>query len=156
MTARITELPTGSKNISSDLSAAQSSGHKEPHPERVGGYLLVVDDNDSIRNMLCLHLRRRAYRLAAAVNGQQALDLIGKESFDLVLLDIDMPEMNGLDVLKAIRDKHSPAELPVVMVTANTRSEEIVGALNLGANDYLTKPIDFPVALARINTLLSH
>ena len=156
MTASITKLLPDVENTSCDLSTGQSSGRNESQSESLGGYLLVVDDNESIRNMLCLHLKRRGYRLAAAVNGRQALDVIGRESFDLVLLDIDMPEMNGLDVLKAIRDKYSPAELPVVMVTANTRSEEIVGALNLGASDYLTKPIDFPVALARINTLLSH
>ncbi len=137
-------------------SVSEASGNSNDSAGTLNGHLLVVDDNDSIRNMLCLHLRRRGYQLSAVVNGREALESIRKASFDLVLLDIDMPEMNGLEVLKAIREKHSSAELPVVMVTANTQSEEIVGALNLGANDYLTKPIDFPVAMARINTLLSH
>jgi diguanylate cyclase (GGDEF)-like protein/PAS domain S-box-containing protein len=74
---------------------------------------------------------------------------------DLVLLDIEMPEISGLDALKTLRDHYSPGELPIIMVTAKTQSEDIVKALDLGANDYLTKPIDFPVAVARIGTQLS-
>ena len=155
MSSNVVEVPDN-ESTSLDGPDSQNLSPKDSGPAGLGGYLLVVDDNDSIRNMLCLHLKRKGYQLAAAVNGRQALELVGKENFDLVLLDIDMPELNGLEVLKVIRQKHSSAELPVVMVTANTRSEEIVGALSLGASDYLTKPIDFPVAIARINTLLSH
>ena len=118
--------------------------------------LLVVDDNETIRDVLCLHLRRKGYRVITAQDGRRALELMGKEDFDLVLLDIEMPEMNGLEVLQRIRQRYSATELPVVMVTAKSLSEEIVDALELGANDYVTKPIDFPVALARIRTLLSH
>jgi diguanylate cyclase (GGDEF)-like protein/PAS domain S-box-containing protein len=73
-----------------------------------------------------------------------------------VLLDIEMPEVSGFDALQSLRDCYSPTDLPVIMVTAKDQSEDILRALNLGANDYLTKPIDFPVALARINRQLSH
>jgi len=66
-----------------------------------------------------------------------------------------MPEVSGFDALKMLRKDYSPSELPVIMVTARNQREDIVRALNLGANDYLTKPIDFPVALARIGTQLS-
>jgi diguanylate cyclase (GGDEF)-like protein/PAS domain S-box-containing protein len=143
---------------STTIEALDSPGlsRKNDGSQCPSGYLLVVDDNESIRKLLCLHLERKGYRLVSAVEGRQALELVGQDNFDLVLLDIDMPGMSGLEVLKMIRQRYSSAELPVVMVTATTRSEEIVGALNLGASDYLTKPIDFPVALARINTLMSH
>src|SRR6266699_4026901 len=67
-----------------------------------------------------------------------------------------MPEISGLDALKTLREHYSPDELPIIMVTAKTQSDDIVTALDLGANDYLTKPIDFPVAVARIGTQLSH
>src|SRR5437660_1257585 len=67
-----------------------------------------------------------------------------------------MPEISGLDALKTLREAYSPIELPVIMVTAKNQSEDIVKALDMGANDYLTKPIDFPVAVARIGTQLSH
>jgi CheY-like chemotaxis protein len=72
-----------------------------------------------------------------------------------VLLDIEMPEISGFDALKMLRKDYSPSQLPIIMVTARNQREDIVRALNLGANDYLTKPIDFPVALARIGTQLS-
>ena len=75
---------------------------------------------------------------------------------DLVLLDIEMPQISGLDALKTLREHYSAAELPIIMVTAKNQSDDIVTALDLGANDYLTKPIDFPVAVARIGTQLSH
>ncbi len=73
----------------------------------------------------------------------------------MVLLDVMMPEMNGLQVLQSIRAEHTPAELPVIMVTAKTQSEDLVEAFQLGANDYITKPVDMPIALARIATQMS-
>jgi diguanylate cyclase (GGDEF)-like protein/PAS domain S-box-containing protein len=75
---------------------------------------------------------------------------------DLVLLDIEMPEISGLDALLTLRGTYTSTELPIIMATAKDQSEDIVNALSLGANDYLTKPIDFPVALARIRTQLAH
>jgi DNA-binding response OmpR family regulator len=66
-----------------------------------------------------------------------------------------MPGVSGLEALKTLREAYSPIELPIIMVTAKNQSEDIVKALDLGANDYLTKPVDFPVALARIATQLS-
>ena len=81
---------------------------------------------------------------------------IKETEFDLVLLDIEMPGVSGLDALVAIRKTYSPIQLPVIMVTARSHSEDIVNGLELGANDYITKPVDFPVALARIHTQLSH
>jgi len=84
------------------------------------------------------------------------LERVKQDRTDLVLLDIEMPEVSGLDALKTLREAYSAIELPVIMVTAKNQSDDIVRALDLGANDYLTKPIDFPVAVARIGTQLSH
>jgi diguanylate cyclase (GGDEF)-like protein/PAS domain S-box-containing protein len=84
------------------------------------------------------------------------LQRIQEEPVDLVLLDVEMPGISGLDALQTLRECYSPIQLPIIMVTAKDQSEDIIKALNLGANDYLTKPIDFPVALARIRTQLSH
>ena len=118
-------------------------------------HILVVDDNEMNRDMLSRRLKRRDYRVDMAEDGQQALDLIDKESFDLVLLDIMMPGLSGYDVLKKVRETRSPSELPIIMATAKGEGEDIVAAFKLGANDYVTKPIDFPVALVRIETQLS-
>jgi DNA-binding response OmpR family regulator len=116
--------------------------------------LLVVDDNEMNRDMLSRRLSRRKHTVITAENGQQALDLIDKESFDVILLDIMMPGISGIEVLKIIRQSYSASELPVIMVTAKGDSDDVVSALKLGANDYVIKPLDFPVVLARVETQL--
>jgi adenylate cyclase len=119
------------------------------------GSLLVVDDNPMNRDMLARRLTRRGYTVTVAEDGYQALAMIEAQPFDLVLLDIMMPGISGLDVLKAIRQRYAVTDLPVIMATAKDQSEDIVAALQLGANDYVTKPLDFPVVLARTQTQLS-
>jgi len=118
--------------------------------------LLIVDDNEMNRDMFARRLARKGYVIGLAENAQELLQRVKQDAVDLVLLDIEMPEISGLDALKTLREHYSPAELPIIMVTAKTQSDDIVKALDLGANDYLTKPIDFPVAVARIGTQLSH
>jgi class 3 adenylate cyclase/CheY-like chemotaxis protein len=119
------------------------------------GRLLVVDDNEMNRDLLSRRLSARGYTVALAQDGTEALERIDAEPFDLVLLDVMMPGLSGFDVLKIVRGKHSRGDLPIIMVTAKDQSEDIVHALRLGANDYVTKPIDFAVALARTDAHLS-
>ncbi|PYQ49522.1 MAG: adenylate/guanylate cyclase domain-containing response regulator [Acidobacteria bacterium] len=120
-----------------------------------GGTLLVVDDNELNRDMLSRRLRSRGYEVVTAEDGQNALDLVKSRRFDLILLDIMMPVLSGLDVLKVIRATYSVAELPIIMATAKDQGTDVVEALRMGANDYVTKPLDFPVVLARAETQLS-
>src|SRR5882724_4224241 len=117
--------------------------------------LLIVDDNEMNRDMLARRLARKGYEIAVTESAHELLERVKLDGTDLVLLDIEMPEVSGLDALKTLREAYSAIELPIIMVTAKDQSEDIVKALNLGANDYLTKPIDFPVALARIRTQAS-
>ena len=123
-------------------------------PERTHGRLLVVDDNEMNRDMLSRRLERKGYSVAVAADGGKALEMMAAEEFDLVLLDIMMPGISGLQVLKEVRRNHTLADLPVIMATARTESVDIVDALKLGANDYVTKPLDFPVVLARVASQL--
>lgn len=116
---------------------------------------LIVDDNEMNRDMLSRRLERHGHTTTVAEDGVKALELIKAQVFDLVLLDIGMAGMDGIEVLKTIRQTHSAVELPIIMVTAKAQSQDVVQALSLGANDYVSKPIDFPVALARINTQLA-
>ena len=118
--------------------------------------LLIVDDNEMNRDMLARRLARNGYVVDVADGARQLPQRLERDAVDLVLLDIEMPEVSGLDALKTLRDQYSAIQLPIIMVTAKSQSEDIVKALSLGANDYLTKPIDLPVALARIGTQLSH
>ncbi len=117
--------------------------------------MLVVDDNPENREVLARRLQRRGYTVAEAENGARALELAAAAEFDVVLLDVMMPVMDGLETLRRLREGRSVAELPVIMTTAKGESDDVVEALGMGANDYVTKPINFPVALARIETQLS-
>ena len=114
------------------------------------GSLLVVDDNEFNRDALSRRLRQKGFDVIVAVDGEEALELVANGAFHLILLDVEMPGMNGLDVLTHLRDHHSRIDLPIIMVTARSQGPDIVEALSRGANDYITKPIDFAVALARI------
>jgi diguanylate cyclase (GGDEF)-like protein/PAS domain S-box-containing protein len=118
--------------------------------------VLIVDDSEPNRDALSRRLARQGFAVATASTGDAALRLAASQAFDLVLLDVEMPGISGLDVLGRLRDTRSQTELPVIMVTARTQGADIVEAFRLGANDYVTKPIDFQVALARIRTHLSH
>jgi sigma-B regulation protein RsbU (phosphoserine phosphatase) len=117
--------------------------------------ILVVDDEELNREGLTRRLQRHGYEVTAARTGREAVELLGERRFDLVLLDIMMPGMNGLEVLKFLRRVDSLIDLPIIMVTARGESEDVVEALELGANDYVTKPLDFPVVLARVRTQLA-
>ncbi|WP_372369863.1 protein kinase [Candidatus Uabimicrobium sp. HlEnr_7] len=121
-----------------------------------GANILVVDDNEMNRDMLSRRLKRKKFSVLTAASGLEAVELVNKHNFDLILLDINMPGMNGIEALQEIRQKFSMTELPVVMVSARYQSEDIAWALENGANDYITKPVDFVIAMARINTHLSY
>jgi diguanylate cyclase (GGDEF)-like protein len=114
--------------------------------------ILIVDDISDNRAILTRRFQRRGFDVVEADNGLTAIELIDKEPFDLVLLDVMMPGIDGIETLKRIRNQRSASALPVIMVTAKSESGNIVDALELGANDYVTKPVDFAVALARVNT----
>ena len=140
-------------------SAAPAASHPPRDPERNSvaggkGRLLIVDDVLENREILKRRLERHGFHATVAGGGLEALDLIEHEAFDLVLLDMMMPDIGGLEVLARIRSKYSPGVLPVIMVTAKSQSEDVVDALNRGANDYITKPVDFSIALARVLTQL--
>src|SRR5690349_5133495 len=102
------------------------------------GSLLVVEDDDLIREMLARRLRGKGYEVTVAPSGERALDLIRERPFDLVMLDVVMPGLSGLEVLSALRQAHPATDLPVIMATARNRGADVVEALRLGANDYVT------------------
>ncbi len=115
----------------------------------------MVDDEEMNRNLLSRRLERSGFHVEVAAGGAEALRKIGGTVYDLVLLDQMMPEKSGSDVLRELRLDHSASDLPVIMVTAVTDSGRVAEALDLGANDYITKPVDFTIALARIRSQLS-
>jgi len=117
--------------------------------------ILVVDDNELNREILVERLCERGYQVTEAADGSEALAELEARNFDLVVLDIMMPGLDGFTVLQRIRAKHSLVELPVIMATARGDRSDVVEALQKGANDYVIKPLDFAVAVARIETHLA-
>jgi sigma-B regulation protein RsbU (phosphoserine phosphatase) len=114
--------------------------------------LLLVDDDDIIRNLLARYLERNGFVVQGVSDGKEALACIERGGHELVLLDVLMEGMGGLELLSAVRQHHSATDLPIIMATSLDRSQDVVEALDLGANDYVTKPFDFPVVLARVQT----
>jgi len=112
--------------------------------------LLVVDDNEMNRDMLGRRLQRQGYRVTMAVDGRQALEFIAQEPFDLVLLDIMLPVMNGYQVLEHLKADQSLSHIPVIITTALDESDGKAKCMELGAEDYLTKPFNPVILKSRI------
>lgn len=129
---------------------AQQSDSPDSPPRRI----LVVDDNAMNRDLLSRRLEKRDFHVDTAEDGAAALAWLDSNPCDLVLLDIMMPGISGLEVLDRIRETRDGTELPIIMATAKGEQSDIVGALRAGANDYVTKPLEFPVVLARVNAQL--
>lgn len=114
--------------------------------------ILIVDDIADNRHILARRFTRLGYRIMQAPSGDVALQLIDQYDFAAILLDIEMPGRNGFEVLTQVRKTRSDSDLPIIMVTARADGTDIAKAIELGANDYITKPVDFVAALARVKT----
>lgn len=134
------------------MNAAADIEEDGPARVKLPPRVLIVDDNLENCELLARRLRRERFDVVQVTSGRKALELIDPASFDLALVDVIMPDINGIEVLRTVRTRHSVTAFPMIMVTGRRESEDIVEALALGANDYVTKPIDFAVVLARINT----
>jgi class 3 adenylate cyclase len=120
----------------------------------ISGRLLVVDDNDFNRDVLARRLERQGHTVLQAVNGKLALELLADADFDVILLDILMPEMNGLEVLERLKADDRWRHLPVIMVSALNDIDGVAHCLTLGADDYLPRPYNQAILRARIDALL--
>ncbi len=116
--------------------------------------VLIVDDDPVNLRVLRNHLSLDHYSVREASSGRAALELIGVEPFDLVLLDVMMPGLSGYEVCRIVRQTFSTSQLPVIMLTAKNRIPDLVAGLESGANDYLVKPFDSRELLARTRTMI--
>ena len=117
--------------------------------------ILLVDDSDFDRKILARALASKSQcKIREASSSGQCLEILDKEKIDIVLLDIMMPDMDGNELLAKIREKSNPVELPIIMITGKTESTDVINSLKLGANDFISKPVNFEVALMRITTHL--
>ncbi|MEO0473287.1 MAG: ATP-binding protein, partial [Bacteroidota bacterium] len=119
-------------------------------------HILAVDDEPINQQVLKNHLSTEEYFVTTVMNGQEALEALERgEHFDLVLLDVMMPQMSGFEVCQKIRERYLPSELPVIMLTAKNQVADLVQGLSQGANDYIVKPFSKQELLARIKTHLN-
>jgi two-component system phosphate regulon response regulator PhoB len=117
--------------------------------------VLIVEDEKDIADLMALHLKREAIEVEIAENGEQAFSLIAKDHFSLLVLDWMLPGVSGLDICKKIRqDQGALKSIPILLVTARAQTTDIVLGLEMGADDYITKPFDLQVFLARVRALL--
>ncbi|HKS95244.1 MAG TPA: response regulator transcription factor [Terriglobia bacterium] len=115
------------------------------------GRILVVDDDSQIRRVMRATLTARGYEVNDARSGEAALDRLREQAYDLVLLDMNMPGVDGLETCRAIR---AGSEVPLIMLTVRNTEQDKVDALDAGADDYITKPFGTPELLARIRAAL--
>src|SRR5437667_4769829 len=125
-----------------------------PSPSIPASSLLVVDDNSMNRIMLSRYITKLGYQATLAENGRQALDKLGNEPFDLVLLDVQMPEMDGYQVLEHLKADPGLRDIPVIMISAVEETESVVRCIELGAQDYLPKPFNPVLLHARLTACL--
>ena len=118
------------------------------------GRILVVDDDSQIRRVMRATLAARSYQVGDVRTGEEALRRLRSETYDVVLLDMNMPGMNGLETCRAMRTGQSGSDLAIIMLTVRNTEQDKIEALDAGADDYVTKPFSMPELLARIRAAL--
>ncbi len=114
--------------------------------------ILLVEDDPDITKLLNLHFRRQSFRFTSCSNGEEAMDKVSHQNFDLIMLDVTLPDINGMYLCKKLRE--SKVSTPIMMLTCRGEETDKVLALELGANDYMTKPFGILELTARIQLLL--
>jgi two-component system phosphate regulon response regulator PhoB len=114
---------------------------------------LIVEDERDVRDLMSLHLKREGVDVAAVENGEEALRLLAVEKFALVVLDWMLPGVSGLEICKRLRSSVQTERASILMVTARADSADVIAGLDAGADDYITKPFELPVFLARVRAL---
>ncbi len=129
-----------------------TSSHEKTDPSK--GRALVVEDEPNIRELISLHLGLEGLHVTTAVDGESALKLAGSDPFDVVVLDLMLPKIDGVTVCRAIRREGSNTDVPILMLTAKREENDKVVGLESGADDYLTKPFGVRELVARVRALL--
>ncbi|HEU5347334.1 MAG TPA: response regulator transcription factor [Ktedonobacterales bacterium] len=133
------------------MNQQRSSGHMDNQPLQ---RLLVVDDEMAITNVIRLGMEHAGFQVSCAAEGYHALDMAQRLKPDLVILDVMLPDLDGFEVCRRLRENQATINIPILMLTAKDEVRDRVQGLNIGADDYLTKPFDMAELLARVRALL--
>jgi DNA-binding response OmpR family regulator len=115
-------------------------------------HILVVDDNPDNLQVVSGYLKEKGYKLALALNGRNALDVVNSTKIDLILLDVMMPDMDGFEVCSKLKANNLTREIPVIFLTAKVETDDVVKGFNCGGVDYITKPFRKEELFVRVNT----
>ena len=118
------------------------------------GKILIVDDEEDILTLLEYNLQKEGHRTVGVKTGEAALQLVEEENPDLIILDLMLPEIDGLEVCRILKSNEKTSDIPIIMLTAKGEEADIVVGLEIGADDYVTKPFSPRVLLARVKALL--
>ncbi|HID94796.1 MAG TPA: response regulator [Candidatus Latescibacteria bacterium] len=118
------------------------------------GKILIVDDEEDILTLLAYNLQKEGYRTVGVKTGEAALQLVEEENPDLIILDLMLPEIDGLEVCRILKSNEKTSAIPIIMLTAKGEEADIVVGLEMGADDYVTKPFSPRVLSARVKALL--
>ncbi|MBD3426519.1 MAG: response regulator [Candidatus Omnitrophica bacterium] len=154
--ARLARGDTTLEEIDRGVGAAEPETESSAEEKRRHGNtsVLVADDEKDVRKILSKRLQTEGYEVIEAVNGREAVELASRERPDVIIMDVMMPEMDGLEATKQLRSRLETAVIPIVMLTAKKDKESELAGLDAGADDYLTKPYDKDKLLARVKILL--
>ncbi len=132
----------------------QAGRKRDPERKKsVNGTILVIEDEENIRDFIATSLRAQEYKAVDAKSAKEGIALAASLCPDLILLDLGLPDMDGMEVIRSVR---AWSELPIVVISARTQEKEKVTALDLGADDYITKPFGISELMARVRTALRH
>lgn len=116
--------------------------------------ILVVDDEEDILELVQFNLQREGYNIKTAASGEKALEMINEESPDLIVLDLMLPGIDGLEITKRLKGDYNKMDIPIIMLSAKGEEADVVTGLELGADDYVTKPFSPRVLVARVKAVL--
>ena len=117
--------------------------------------ILLIEDNEMNRDMLSRRLQRKGHDVAMAVDGRQGIEMAQSGAYDLILMDMSLPELDGWETTRHLRDLPATQRIPIIALTAHAMAGDREKALEAGCDDYDTKPVDMPRLLSKIDTLLS-
>ena len=144
---------TSRSNESARASSARSAAPATP-PTPKKRRVLVVDDEKDLVELISFNLARNGFEVLAAHNGNEALEIAGREMPDIIVLDLMLPGLSGTEVARRLKGEARTASIPIVMLTARGEETDVVVGLTLGADDYVTKPFSMKILMARLNTVL--
>jgi len=147
-------LPTPLPTLQECVALTGPSRSSQSRPIDSSYKLLVVDDEKVSRIRLEHLLKKSNYTVLTATNGREAIEIVRREKIDLVMMDIVMPVLDGIKTVRLIRQLFDPSKLPIIMMTASQERDQVLEAFKVGANDYISKPLDNEILLARLNSQL--